>query len=55
MTTCAIDCAGGAAIGCKGHCGSSSKNSAGATCYCDSQCSKQSPPDCCTDKLTYCP
>ncbi len=50
-TTCPGDCP----PGCKGKCGSSSKDAAGKTCWCDDFCEQQTPPDCCDDKKTFCP
>ena len=49
---CPKDC-GPAETGCKGHCTASSKDSKGATCWCDATCATSG--DCCADKANYCP
>ena len=49
-TSCPADCK----TGCKDMCGKPSTES-GKACYCDEFCAKQEPPDCCSDKATFCP
>ncbi len=49
--SCPKDCPV-AGLGCSGKCGSSGKNAAGGTCYCDAQC--VASKDCCTDYTTFC-
>lgn len=50
VTNCKKDCA----FGCEGKCDSSSKDADGETCWCDSICAQQTPPDCCADKVQFC-
>jgi hypothetical protein len=54
-SSCTKDCGAcppAAAVGCQGHCGSSSKDAAGKTCWCDAACATSK--DCCDDKEKFC-